>query len=87
MPIRLRQICLVAEKLVPVVNDLKSIFGLEVCFVDPAVKVFGLENSLFPIGNNFLEVVCPIQDDTAAGRYIKRRGCRRLYGHLPVRHT
>ena len=73
MSIRLRQICLVAEKLVPVANDLKSIFALEVCFVDPAVKVFGLENSLFPIGNNFLEVVSPIQDNTAAGRYIKRR--------------
>ncbi len=73
MSIRLRQICLVAEKLTPVANDLKSIFGLEVCFVDPAVKAFGLENSLFPVGNNFLEVVSPIQDNTAAGRYLKRR--------------
>ncbi|MCE2485870.1 MAG: VOC family protein [Desulfurellaceae bacterium] len=73
MAIRLRQICLVAEKLAPVVDDLKAIFGLEVCFVDPAVKVFGLENSLFPVGNNFLEVVAPTQDNTAAGRYLKRR--------------
>jgi hypothetical protein len=73
MAIRLRQICLVAEKLAPVVDDLKAIFGLEVCFVDSAVKVFGLENSLFPVGNNFLEVVAPTQDNTAAGRYLKRR--------------
>lgn len=73
MAIHLRQICLVAEKLAPVVDDLKAIFGLEVCFVDPAVKAFGLENSLFPVGNNFLEVVAPIQDNTAAGRYLKRR--------------
>jgi hypothetical protein len=73
MAIRLRQICLVAEKLAPVVDDLKAIFGLEVCFVDSAVKVFGLENSLFPVGNNFLEVVAPTRDNTAAGRYLKRR--------------
>ena len=73
MSIRLRQIALVAEKLEPVVNDLKAILGLEVCFVDPAVGHFGLENSLFPIGNNFLEVVAPIKDNTAAGRYLKRR--------------
>ena len=73
MAIRLRQICLVAEKLAPVVDDLKAVFGLEVCFVDPAVQAFGLENSLFPVGNNFLEVVAPIQDNTAAGRYLKRR--------------
>ena len=68
MTIRLRQICLVAEQLAPVVDDLKAVFGLEVCFVDPAVQAFGLENSLFPVGNNFLEVVAPIQANTAAGR-------------------
>ena len=73
MTIRLRQICLVAEQLAPVVDDLRAVFGLEVCFVDPAVKAFGLENSLFPVGNNFLEVVAPIQDNTAAGRYLTRR--------------
>lgn len=73
MSIRLRQICLVAEKLDPVVEDLKSIFGLEVCFVDEGVGVFGLENSLLPVGSNFLEVVAPVKDGTAAGRFLKRR--------------
>jgi hypothetical protein len=73
MIIRLRQICLVAEKLDPVVADLKSIFGLEVCFVDKGVGVFGLENSLLPVGSNFLEVVAPVKDPTAAGRFLKRR--------------
>ncbi len=73
MSIRLRQICLVAEKLAPVVDDLKSVLGLEVCFKDPEVGVFGLENSLFPVGNNFIEVVAPIKENTAAGRYLKRR--------------
>lgn len=74
MSIRLRQICLVAEKLAPVIDDFKAIFAVDVCFVDPAVAVFGLENSLMPIGGNFLEIVAPIKENTAAGRYLKRRG-------------
>ena len=73
MSIHLRQICLVAEKLAPVADDLKAVFGLEVCFVDKAVGQFGLENSLFPVGNNFIEVVAPIEENTAAGRYLRRR--------------
>jgi hypothetical protein len=73
MSIRLRQICLVAGKLAPVLNDFKEIFGLEVCFVDKGVASFGLENSLMPVGNNFIEVVAPIKENTAAGRYLQRR--------------
>jgi hypothetical protein len=74
MSIRLRQIALVANKLAPVIEDLKAVFGLEVCFIDPGVKAFGLENSLLPVGNNFIEVVAPIKEGTAGGRYLKRRG-------------
>jgi hypothetical protein len=73
MSIRLRQICLVAEKLAPVLDDFRAILGLEVCFVDKGVATFGLENSLMPVGSNFIEVVAPIQENTAAGRYLKRR--------------
>jgi hypothetical protein len=71
--IRLRQICLVANQLAPVIDDFKDIFGLEVCFVDKGVAVFGLENSLMPVGNNFIEIVAPIKENTAGGRYLKRR--------------
>ena len=74
MSIRLRQIALVANKLAPVIDDLKGVFGLEVCYIDPGVGVFGLENSLLPVGNNFIEVVAPIKEGTAGGRYLKRRG-------------
>jgi hypothetical protein len=73
MSIRLRQICLVAEKLEPVIDDFKAIFAIDVCFVDPAVAAFGLKNSLMPICGNFLEVVAPVKENTAAGRYLKRR--------------
>src|SRR5258708_540009 len=73
MSIRLRQICLVAEKLAPVIADFKAVLGLEVCFKDPEVAVFGLENPLMPVGSNFIEVVAPVKENTAAGRYLKRR--------------
>ena len=73
MSIRLRQICLVANQLAPVIDDFKNILGLEVCFIDKGVAVFGLENSLMPVGSNFIEVVAPIKENTAAGRYLQRR--------------
>jgi hypothetical protein len=72
--LRLRQICLVASELDPIVEELRAIFGLEVCYVDPGVARFGLRNTLLPIGDQFLEVVCPTRSGTAAGRYLKRRG-------------
>lgn len=73
MTIQLRQICLVAEKLAPVIEDLTDILGIKGCFIDPAVAHFGLENTLMPVGRNFLEVVAPVKPDTAAGRYLERR--------------
>ena len=74
MAIQLRQICLVAEKLQPVVEDLTDILGINPCYIDPGVGVFGLENTLMAVGKNFLEVVAPIREGTAGGRYLKRRG-------------
>jgi hypothetical protein len=74
MWLRLRQIALVADELEPVVDDLRSIFGLEVCYRDPGVAHFGLENALFPVGNQFIEVVAPTEEGTAGGRYLERRG-------------
>ena len=74
MSIQLRQICLVAESLKPVVNDLTDILGINACYVDPGVGAFGLENTLMAVGRNFLEVVAPIKEGTAGGRYLQRRG-------------
>ena len=74
MTIQLRQICLVARELEPVIEDLTSVLGINRCYVDPDVGQFGLENTLMPIGRNFLEVVAPIQDGTGGGRYLDRRG-------------
>lgn len=74
MWLRLRQIALVAEKLAPVEQALVDVLGIAVCYRDPAVATFGLENALLPVGNQFLEVVAPVQAGTAGGRYLERRG-------------
>ena len=72
--LRLRQIALIAPRLQPVVEDFRDVLGLEVCFGDPGVGHFGLENALLPLGNQFIELLAPIREDTAGGRYLERRG-------------
>jgi hypothetical protein len=57
-----------------VVGDLSAVLGIEVAFNDPSVAVFGLRNAVLPVGDTFLEVVSPLQAETAAGRYMARRG-------------
>ncbi len=73
MAIHLRQICLVADKLEPVIQDLSGIFSIPVCHIDEGVGKFGLQNSLLAVGTKFIEVVAPIQEKTAAGRFLERR--------------
>jgi len=74
MWLRLKQIACVAQQLAPVEQEICDILGLRVCFRDPGVSYFGLENALFPLGNQLLEVVAPTKEGTAAGRYLDRRG-------------
>ncbi len=72
--LRLRQICLIAPRLEPVVEDLTSVLGLGVAYRDPAVAMFGLVNAILPIGDSIIEVVAPTTGDTPATRFLERRG-------------
>jgi hypothetical protein len=72
--LRLRQIAFVARKLASVERTLREVLGLEVAFRDPMVATWGLENAVFPVGHQFLEVVAPTRDGTAGGRQLDRRG-------------
>lgn len=72
--IRLRQVAFVARDLDRVVDELCDRLGLAVCYHDPGVGHFGLHNALMMIGDQFLEVVAPIQDGTTAGRLLDKRG-------------
>ena len=74
MSIHLRQICLVADRLAPVVRQLSEVLSIAPCHVDPEVGKFGLENTLLAVGSQFLEVVAPVREGTAAGRFLERRG-------------
>src|SRR6266851_3479711 len=76
---RLRQICLVAPQLEPVISDIAGIMGLNVCYRDGNVAKYGLENALLPVDTILLEVVAPFQEGTAAGRFIDKTGGRGGY--------
>ena len=77
--LRLRQICLVARHLEPVISDIAGIMGLEICYRDGNVAKYGLENALLPVDAILLEVVAPFREGTAAGRSIERTGGRGGY--------
>jgi hypothetical protein len=70
--LHLRQICLVAPHLEPTVSDLAAIMGLEVCYRDPQVAKYGLENALLPVNTILLEVVAATREGTAAGRFLDK---------------
>jgi hypothetical protein len=72
--LRLRQIALVARALEPVERQLTAVLATGVCFRDPGVGKYGLHNALWALDGTFLEVVAPIRDNTAGGRYLDRRG-------------
>ena len=74
MALRLRQAVLVASELDPVAGRLREELGLGEPFADPGVGEFGLHNAVFALGDQFLEVIAPTQDGTAAGRYLERNG-------------
>ena len=80
--LRLRQVCLVAADLAHQAEAIKAIFGLEECYRDPNVVRYGLENVLFPVGSDFIEIVAPTRPDTAAGRFLARHGGR--YGYMVI---
>jgi hypothetical protein len=69
---RLRQICLVALHLEPVISDIVAVMGLAVCYRDGNVAKYGLENALLPVDTILLEVVAPFRAGTAAGRFLEK---------------
>jgi hypothetical protein len=71
---RLRQAVLAARDLEPVAARLTDALDLREPFADPNVSYFGLRNAVFAIGDTFLEIVSPVQEGTAAGRLLDRRG-------------
>lgn len=74
MSVRLRQVVVVTRDLPSVASTLQDVLHLPEPFVDPGVGDFGLENRVFAAGDCFVEVLTPIRESTAGGRYLERRG-------------
>lgn len=74
MSLRIRQIVIAARDLEATVDELCQVLGVRVAYRDPEVAAFGLSNAMMVIGDQLLEVVSPIQAETAAGRHIDRHG-------------
>jgi hypothetical protein len=71
---RLRQVAFAATDLEAVAGQLRSALQLDEPYRDPGVGHFGLANVVFTVGDTFLEVVSPVREGTAAGRYLERQG-------------
>jgi Glyoxalase-like domain len=53
---------------------MQEILGLGSPFHDPGVAEFGLHNAVFALGDQFLEIVVPVNDNAPAKRFIDRSG-------------
>ena len=82
MWIRLRQIAVVTSDLLETALDIQTVLGVEACHTDPGVSVFGLKNTLWPIGESVLGV-CDTNNYKHRWRSLHRAPGRRyrLYGH------
>jgi hypothetical protein len=71
---RLRQVVLAAHDLDATTTALEKGLSIRDPFRDPGVGHFGLANAVYAAGDTFVEVISPTRPDTAAGRYLERRG-------------
>ena len=71
---RLRQLVIAARDGEKVAEDLKHVLSLGEPFPDPGVGTFGLENAVFAIGDQFLEVIWPVAETAPAERFLQRNG-------------
>ena len=71
---RIRQIVFAAKDLASARQSLADLLQMEPPFRDPGVAEFGIDNAVFTFGDQFIEVISPMQDGTACGRHLARHG-------------
>ena len=81
--VRLRQVALDALNGAKVIHQLGATLGLSTGYEDPAVAVFGLENRVFALGDQFLEIVSPVTDTAPVLRFLEKTG-RRSAGYMVI---
>jgi hypothetical protein len=72
--VRLRQVAVAALDGREVVEQLGTVLGVSTGYQDPAVADFGLENHVFALGDQFLELVSPVTHDAPVWRFLEKRG-------------
>jgi len=72
--LRIRQIVFVVRDLATTSRHLAELLALDPPFRDPGVAEFGIDNAVYAFGDQFIELISPIKDGTAAGRHLERRG-------------
>lgn len=73
MGMRLRQLVFACET-VGCIDRLKTLLDLDTPFIDPDVKEFGLTNAVFALGDQFLEIIVPVNPSAPARRFLDRNG-------------
>jgi len=72
--LRIRQIVFAVRDLEAGRAQLTALLGLDQPFRDPEVGVFGIDNAVYALGDQFVELISPLEHGTAAGRALDRRG-------------
>ena len=72
--LRIRQAVLVAHDRDAVVKALRAELPLRDPFNDPEVAQFGIHNAVMALGDTFVEVIAPVEEDAASARHLKRLG-------------
>ena len=72
--LRIRQIVFVVRDLATTSRQLAELLALDPPYRDPGVAEFGIDNAVYAFGEQFIELIAPLEEGTAAGRHLHRRG-------------
>ncbi len=79
---RLRQIVIASKYIKKAENLYLDKLKLNHKYKDPEIKIFGLQNIVSPVGNDFLEIISPIKKDTSVERFINKFGD--MHGYMII---
>ena len=82
-PVRLRQVAVAALNGPEAVEQLGTIFGFSTGYQDPGVAEFGLENHVFALGDQFVELVTPVTHTAPVWRFLEKTD-RRAAGYMVI---
>ena len=71
---RIRQIVFAAQHLADSRALLARLLPMAAPFRDPGVAEFGIDNAVFSLGDQFIEVISPTRPDSACSRHLARLG-------------